>query len=165
MGYGEKNRQARFLFARSTFDGPRATALQRPRNNAGCVVRKVIVTPDFADYVSDWHFSPGLDIGDFVFFSGVTGARPDGSIADDPESQFRDALRFLHANLRHAGLAFEDVVELTTYHVGLRLHLSQFMAAKDEFIAEPYPAWTAVGVSELITDGALVEIRAIARRN
>jgi hypothetical protein len=39
------------------------------------------------------------------------------------------------------------------------------MKVKDEFIADPYRAWTAIGVSELITAGALVEIRAIARRD
>jgi len=49
---------------------------------------------------------------------------------------------------------------MTSYHVGLREHLAQFIAVKDRHIAEPYPAWSAIGVSELITDGALVEIRA-----
>jgi enamine deaminase RidA (YjgF/YER057c/UK114 family) len=28
----------------------------------------------------------------------------------------------------------------------------------------PYPAWTAIGVTELITDGTLLEIRVIAKR-
>jgi enamine deaminase RidA (YjgF/YER057c/UK114 family) len=42
--------------------------------------------------------------------------------------------------------------------------LGAFVKVKDEFIAEPYPAWTAIGVSELLTDGALAEIRAIAKR-
>ncbi len=57
-----------------------------------------------------------------------------------------------------------DVVEITTYHVELKRHLDTFVRVKDEYVAEPYPAWTAIGVSELITDGALVEIRAIAKR-
>jgi len=108
-------------------------------------VRKVIVTPYFANYPSEWHFSPGLDTGDFVFFSGITGTRPDLSIANDPESQFRDAFRFLGANLTQAELQFRDIVEVTTYHVGLKPHLSAFMRVKDEFIAEPYPAWTGGG--------------------
>jgi enamine deaminase RidA (YjgF/YER057c/UK114 family) len=56
------------------------------------------------------------------------------------------------------------VVEMTSYHVGLRKHLDTFIKVKDEFIVEPYPAWTAVGVGELITAGTLVEIRVIARR-
>ena len=125
----------------------------------------MIVTPEFASYPRDWHFSPGLDTGDFVFFSGITGTRPDLSIAEEPETQFREAFGFLRANLAQAGLGVRDLVELTTYHVGLKRHLGAFMKVKDEFIAHPYPAWTAIGVSELITDGALVEIRAIARRD
>lgn len=127
-------------------------------------MRKVILTPEFAHFTTDWHLSPGVDIGDLVFFSGVTGARPDLTVADDPETQFRETFEFLRAHLAAAGLRFEDVVELTTYHVGLRQHLDAFTKVKDEFIAAPYPAWSAIGVSELITEGTLVEIRAIAKR-
>lgn len=127
-------------------------------------MRKVVVTPPFAHYPTEWHFSPGLDTGDFVFFSGITGTRADRSIAQDPKAQFRDAFRFLEANLLHAGLTTGTIVEMTTYHVDLKRHLAIFMKVKDEFVAETYPAWTAIGVSELITDGALLEIRAIAKR-
>jgi enamine deaminase RidA (YjgF/YER057c/UK114 family) len=123
---------------------------------------KVIVMPEFAHYPRDWHFSPGVDTGDLVFFSGITGVRADGSMSLDPEAQIRDAFRILQNNLTQAGIAYCDVVELTTYHVALKQHLNTFRQVKDEFIVEPYPAWTAVGVSELITEGALVEIRAIA---
>ena len=126
-------------------------------------MKKVVVTPEFGSYPRDWHFSPGIDTGDFVFFSGITGTRADASIAEDPETQFRDAFRFLRANLLQAGCTFSDVVDLTTYHLQLKRYLRAFMAVKDEFIVEPYPAWTAIGISDLITDGALVEIRAVAR--
>jgi enamine deaminase RidA (YjgF/YER057c/UK114 family) len=127
-------------------------------------MKKVIVTPEFAHYPKNWHFSPGLDTGEFVFFSGITGTRADSSIAGDSELQFREAFRILQANVVQAGLEVCDIVEITTYHVDLKRHLSAFMKVKDEFISEPYPAWTAIGVSELISEGALVEIRAIARR-
>jgi enamine deaminase RidA (YjgF/YER057c/UK114 family) len=127
-------------------------------------MHNVIVTSEFANSPSDWHFSPGLDTGDFVFFSGITGTRSDLSIASDPETQFREAFRILRANLVQAQLAMSNVVDITTYHVDLRRHLHAFIRVKDEYVAEPYPAWTAIGVSELITDGALVEIRAIAKR-
>jgi len=53
---------------------------------------------------------------------------------------------------------------MTTYHVGLREHLDTFIKVKDEFISEPYPAWTAIGVTELITLGTLIEVRVIAKR-
>jgi enamine deaminase RidA (YjgF/YER057c/UK114 family) len=128
-------------------------------------MKRTMTAPEFAHFPSDWHLSPVLDTGDFVFFSGITGTHPDLSVTTDPTAQFRDTFKFLLANLRVAGLSFEHVVEMTTYHVGLRRHLSAFMKVKDEFISEPYPAWTAIGVSELITEGTLVEIRAIAKRS
>lgn len=125
---------------------------------------RTLAAPEFAHYPADWHLSPVLDTGELVFLSGQTGCRPDGTVAADPEQQFRDAFGFLQANLAAAGLSLADVVEMTTYHVELRRHLSTFTRVKDEHVAAPYPAWTAIGVSELITEGTLIELRVIARR-
>ena len=127
-------------------------------------MKKVIVTPEFSHFPTNWHLSPGIDDGDYVFFSGVTGTRPDLSISDAPETQFRETFEFLQKNLFQAGLDFKNVVEMTTYHVGLRKYLETFIKVKDEFISEPYPARTAIGVAELITKGALIEIRVIAKK-
>lgn len=127
-------------------------------------MKQTIAAPDFVHYPQDWHLSPVLISGDFAFFSGQTGTHPDGSVSPDPETQFRHAFSFLAANLSAAGLTFDDIVEMTTYHVELRRHLAAFIRVKDEHIQAPYPAWSAIGVSELITPGTLVEIRVIARR-
>ncbi len=127
-------------------------------------MKKVLAPDAIAHWVDDWHLAPAFDTGDFVFFSGVTGARPDLTVSDDPETQFRDTFGFLGDCLAAAGLGFDDIVEITTYHVDLRRHLDVFVTVKDEVIKPPYPAWTAIGVAELITEGTLVEIRAIARR-
>jgi enamine deaminase RidA (YjgF/YER057c/UK114 family) len=126
---------------------------------------KATISPAaFSHFIEDWHFSPVLDTGDFVFLSGITGARADLTVADDPETQIRDAFQFAKEHLEAANLTFTDVVEMTTYHVGLRGHLATFMRVKDEYVTAPYPAWTAIGVSQLITEGTIVEIRLIARR-
>ena len=127
-------------------------------------MKRTVAAPEFAHYPKDWHLSPVLDAGEFVFFSGQTGCRPDDTVSSDPERQFRDAFEFLKANLAAADLTFEDVVEMTTYHVDLRKHLSVFTRVKDEYVLAPYPAWTAIGVTEFISEGTLVEIRIIARR-
>ena len=37
------------------------------------------------------------------------------------------------------------------------------MKVKDNYMADPYPAWTAIGITELAFPGALVEIKIIAR--
>ena len=126
---------------------------------------KIIVPPDFSHFPKKWHLSPGIDDGDYVFFSGVTGVRPDGTLSNDPQTQFRETFGFLKNNLSQAGLQFESIVEMTTYHVNLRTHLDDFIKVKDEFICEPYPAWSAIGVTELITEGTLVEIRVIAKKS
>ena len=105
-----------------------------------------------------------VDAGEFVFLSGITGVHPDGSLSADPATQFRDAFGFVGMHLETAGLNFDNIVEMTTYHVALRRHLATFIRVKDEFIRIPYPAWTAVGIAELITEGTLIEIRVIAGR-
>jgi enamine deaminase RidA (YjgF/YER057c/UK114 family) len=127
-------------------------------------MKSTLSPPAFAHFIADWHLSPVLDTGEFAFLSGITGARPDLTVAADPEAQIRDAFAFLKEHLAAAGLTFDDIVEMTTYHVDLRKHLRAFMKVKDAYVTPPYPAWTAIGVSELITEGTIVEIRVIARR-
>jgi enamine deaminase RidA (YjgF/YER057c/UK114 family) len=127
-------------------------------------MRKMLVPPEFSDVPDLWHFAPVVDTGEFVFLSGITGVRPDGSLSDDPETQIRDTFRFVAMHLETAGLHFDDIVEMTTYHVALRKHLNAFIKVKDEFVRAPYPAWTAIGITELITAGTLLEIRIVARR-
>jgi len=48
--------------------------------------------------------------------------------------------------------------------VDLRKNLGAFIKVKDEFIKPPYPAWSCIGTTELITEGTLVEVRVICRR-
>jgi enamine deaminase RidA (YjgF/YER057c/UK114 family) len=127
-------------------------------------MRKMLVPGEFSNIPDLWHFAPVLDTGEFVFLSGITGVRPDGSLSDDPQTQFRDTFRFVAMHLETAGLHFDDIVEMTTYHVALRKHLNAFIKVKDEFVRMPYPAWTAIGIEELITEGTLLEIRVIAKR-
>jgi len=127
-------------------------------------VKKTLSAPEFADFPAKWHLSPVLDTGEFLFLSGVTGYRPDGTVAGDPETQIRDTFSFVEKTLAAAELGFDDVVEMTSYHVGLRRHLAVFAKVKDEFVREPYPAWTAIGVTELMTEGTILELRVIAKR-
>ena len=126
-------------------------------------MKKSIAPSDLKGYYLDWHFSPAIESGGFIFVSGCTGTMPDGSVSADFVEQVRQAFRKVEKSLLEASLTFDDVVEMTTYHVGLRRQLADFRRVKDEFMVEPYPAWTAIGVSELAVEGALVEIRVIAK--
>ncbi len=63
--------------------------------------------------------SPGLVCDGFVFFTGFTGTRADGSLSSDPEMQIRDAFAKVQSVLEAGGMGFEHLVEMTSYHVGL----------------------------------------------
>jgi enamine deaminase RidA (YjgF/YER057c/UK114 family) len=111
-----------------------------------------------------FHFAPAVKDGDRLYCSGVIGTGPDGKASPDPETQFTQAFETLSSVLACAGAAFSDVVEMTTFHVGLQKNLATFMKVKDRYVMAPYPAWTAIGVSELAIPGGLVEVKVIARR-
>lgn len=106
--------------------------------------------------------SPGVVSGDHVFLTGMTGSRPDGSMPEDLSEQFRNAFDKIGAVLKEAGLSHTAIVEMTSYHVGLREHFDTFNRIRSEYVEEPFPAWTAVDVAGLRREGAVVEIRVVA---
>lgn len=108
--------------------------------------------------------SPGIVAGNFLFLTGMTGSRGDGSMPSDAAEQFRAAFEKIGAVLAEDGLGHDAIVEMTSYHVGLREHFDLFSAVRGEYVAEPYPAWTAVEVAGLRREGAVVEIRVVAMR-
>jgi enamine deaminase RidA (YjgF/YER057c/UK114 family) len=111
-----------------------------------------------------FHFAPAVRAGGLLRCSGQLGTDERFVVVSaDPEAQFVRALENVKSVLAAARLDFSDVVEMTTFHVGLREHLGTFLAVKDRFFAAPWPAWTAIGVTELAAPGALVEIRVTAR--
>ncbi|MCR9278599.1 MAG: RidA family protein [Pseudomonadaceae bacterium] len=112
---------------------------------------------------NQFHFAQAVRSGEFLFCSGQIGSDGSGGVPDAPLDEFRLAWKAVGTVLAAAGLDYKDIVELTTYHVGLNEHLASFIEAKDEVLSEPWPAWSAIGVSELAVPGARVEVRVIAR--
>ena len=147
-----------------------------------------IIPPALQGVYDNWHFAPAVVADGLIFCSGIIGTSPNGDTpgADglagartttqeasndltalmavrDPEAQFATAFEALSAVLGAADAGLPDVVELTTYHVDMSRHMDAFVRVKDHYIQAPYPAWTAIGVAELIVPGGLVEIRAVAQ--
>lgn len=122
-----------------------------------------IVPPELASFEDQWRLTHVVAHDGVLRLSGVTGTTVHGVVSADPTAQFERAFTHLRQCLAAAGAGLVDIVEMTTYHVDLREHVDAFRAVKDRHITKPYPAWSAIGVSELITPGALVEIRVIAR--
>lgn len=124
--------------------------------------KRVIMPPEFQSAAAALKMSPAIISGGYVFLGGVTGSDLQGRMPQDPAAQMRSAFDKVGIVLREAGLTFEAVVEMTTYHIGLRDHFDLFDAIRLEYVAAPYPAWTAIEAAGLRREGAIVEIRVIA---
>ena len=122
-----------------------------------------VIPASMKQFYDSFHFAPAVADGDRLFCSGQIGIGPDGKVPADPEAQFELAFQGVETVLAEAGASLADVVEMTTFHIAMSEHLGTFSKVKDKHVAEPYPAWTAIGVSELAIPGGLVEIRVTAR--
>lgn len=126
-------------------------------------VKDVVIPKGMEAFYETYHFAPAVKVGNQLYCSGVIGAGPDGKASSDPETQFTQAFEGLKSVLTTAGGSLADIVEMTTFHVGLQKNLAVFMKVRDRYIKAPYPSWTAIGITELAIPGGLVEIKVIAR--
>jgi enamine deaminase RidA (YjgF/YER057c/UK114 family) len=112
------------------------------------------------EWYRETRLSPAVQVGDLLFVSGVTGA---SAAADGPRAQMRRAYEEIGEVLDAAGASWDDVVSMTTYHVHFRRDIGAMTQVHREFVTkEPFPAWTAVGVTELYEPEAIVEIAVTA---
>ncbi len=126
------------------------------------MTRRAIIPPAARASAEQLKMSPAIVSGNFVFLTGVTGADSRGVMPDDPAAQFRSVFEKIGAVLQEAGLNLQAIVEMTSYHIGLREHFDLFDAVRLEYLDAPYPAWTAVEVAGLRREGAIVEVRIVA---
>jgi enamine deaminase RidA (YjgF/YER057c/UK114 family) len=105
-------------------------------------------------------------VGPWVLCSGVVGRRDDGEIPEDPEEQYRAVFDIITGRLAAAGASWAAVVDMTTYHTRFeRTELFEtFRRVREDYVVEPYPAWTAIGVAALFSPTTLVEVKVTAIR-
>src|SRR5262249_18051326 len=121
---------------------------------------------------NDYRFAAARRVGDTLYVSGVIVARApnEGTDVAAFKEQCRRAFKRLQATLTASGVSFAEVVMITSYHVFQAPNFTAtreeqfeaFTAVKDEFMPNPYPAWTAVGTTGLLADTGIVEIQLIA---
>ncbi len=124
--------------------------------------RESICPPQMQSVHDDFHFSPAAKVGEMIWVSGQVGTDPSGTPGRGAEDQARLAFANLQTVLEAAGASLADVVDLMTFHTHFHRDIGAFVKVKDELIASDFPAWTAIGVTELARPEYLVEIRAIA---
>jgi enamine deaminase RidA (YjgF/YER057c/UK114 family) len=124
--------------------------------------RDVFVPAVWADFYEESHIPAAVQVGSTLHLTGHTGETADGVFSVDPESQIRQTFRNIAITLADANATWSDVVEIHSYHVGLLSQAEATFKVATEFLEDPYPAWTAVGVTELILSEAVVEISCVA---
>ncbi|WP_298938182.1 RidA family protein [uncultured Ruegeria sp.] len=121
------------------------------------------VFPDGRHALYEAHgYSAAIQSGDLLFVSGQVGTRPDGT----PEPVFADQVQRAFDNLKEtlaaAGCTFDDIVDVTSFHIDPENQMEDMMAVKNRIFGNPpFPNWTAVGVTWL--SGFDFEIKVIAR--
>lgn len=109
-----------------------------------------------------FHYVPGaIASGRFAFISGQLGVEEDSSVSDDAATQIARAFANLGEIIKAIPASPRDVVDITTYHVGLREHYWLVSTEKKKFFGDWDPAWTAIGITELGIEGLILEIRAV----
>jgi enamine deaminase RidA (YjgF/YER057c/UK114 family) len=124
--------------------------------------RDIVVPGKWRPFFDATHIPAAVRAGNLLRLTGHTGDREDGTFSDDPEEQTRQTFRNIAITLAEAGASWSDVVEVTSYRVGLRAQAEVTLVVAAEFLTSPYPAWTDVGISELFEPEALVEISCVA---
>ena len=95
-----------------------------------------------------------------VYVSGVPAYLGPGET--DTEKAYTRAFEALGNTLKRAGVTWNDVVSMTTYHTDPNAQLETFAKVKSRYMRSPPPAWSAVGTTALLQPGALVEIALVA---
>jgi len=126
--------------------------------------REIIIPEAMKLIVERAGYAPAVRVGDTLYCAGQVGRTPDLQVIVDPEEQFICAWESLRQVLAAGGCTFEDVVDMTTYHVDLAKHMAVFREVKNRLFPRGLCAWTCIGVSELANPGLLVEIKCIAVR-
>jgi enamine deaminase RidA (YjgF/YER057c/UK114 family) len=80
----------------------------------------------------------------------------------DMETQFRQTFERIKLILEQAGGSMKNIVILRAYFVHFSRDLAVYRKVRKEYLVQPYPASTAVGVTELAPPGNQIEIEAVA---
>lgn len=125
------------------------------------MTKHAVQTPDAPRAIGT--YSQAIRAGDTLYLSGQIGLDPGTmQLVEGIDAQIHRVLRNLQAVAASAGADLHDAVKLTVFLTDLA-HFSRLNEIMAEYFAQPYPARSAVGVSQL-PRGALVEIEAILVR-
>lgn len=113
-------------------------------------------------------------VDDFIFVSGTSSRRSDNTIAGvdiidemgtkrlNIETQTREVLKNIDANLQKVGASLKDVVDVTSFLVNMNDFAGYNKAYAEFFDKETGPTRTTVAVHQLPHPDLVVEIKVMA---
>lgn len=109
-------------------------------------------------------FSDAVVHGDTIYLSGVVAVPVEGETGLVPA--YERAFARLDAILKRLGATWDDVIGFDTFHANGKMaaQLNELVVVKNRYITAPFPAWTAVGVTELYEPTAVTEIKLTLRK-
>jgi enamine deaminase RidA (YjgF/YER057c/UK114 family) len=132
--------------------------------SAGARDEAKVIMPDNPNALKtreNWGFSDAIIVGDTVYLSGVVATTKDGDA--NLEAAYTRAFDRITAILAKAGVSWDDVVDITSYHTNVVTQMPAISAVKNHFVRAPFPAWTAIQVVRLIPDKGITEIKLVAK--
>ena len=117
------------------------------------------ITPASVPAVASFYSPAVLAEGAQMLF--VSGQVP-RDLDRDSETKVRQTFEQIGTLLDEAGATWRNIVMVRAYFLNMARDLPMFRKVRQEFLVEPYPALTSVGVTELAVAGLDVEIEAVA---
>lgn len=105
-------------------------------------------------------FSPGIQVGEFLFISGTVGQNNGVLAGPDCESQTRQVFANIRSIAEAAGATMDDVVKVTCFLVDVADYPAYGKVRSEVFTTNP-PASSTVMVAALVRPEYLVEVEAI----
>ncbi len=134
-----------------------APALAQSRDRATVLMSENPAERQFQEQAG---YADAVVIDGTAYLSGVVTS-VGGS--DTLEAAYERTFVRLGKILERAGAGWGDVVDITSFHTDLTTQLGPIAAVKNKYVKAPFPAWTAIGVSRLVPDRGVTEIKLVAK--
>ena len=127
------------------------------------IYKKVIETSKVHIWPATYSLGFEIKGGTLVFLSGCLAIDSEGKLVgkDDIEAQTRQVCENLKAAMEACGGTLDNIIKLNIYLTNPD-HIVASAKVRIQYFKKPYPGCTAVVVRQLLHEGCLLEIEAIA---
>lgn len=112
-------------------------------------------------FQEDWGFAEAVVVGDTIYLSGIVVDKPPPGA--DLAAAYERTYRVIGTILARAGASWDDVVDISSFHTDVKAQIRPMVSVHKRFVKAPYPAWTAIGGTQILGDG-ITEIKIVAKR-